>query len=313
MDKYQKYKQYCKQKVPLHINDFKGREIVIWGASDGGHILKDYVETLGYNCSFFVDSRYKEKKEWCGLEVKSVDILDVKKHYVLVGIMSFVYEVEDNLFQNGYTHNDYVYIYDNEAYNKDDIEYKGCKIGRYTYGYEALFKDTSIVKKIGRYSSINCTARVYNNHSLDCVTTHPFLDYRMFYSYDKQEERMRLCKKYGKYGENMNYYTSPIRSNEDITIGNDVWIGANVVLLPGVHVGDGAIVAAGAIVTKDVAPYTVVGGVPAKVIKKRFSDDLIEKFMKICWWNWSVDKIEENIEWFYQPELFCEKFGNSIL
>ena len=83
-------------------------------------------------------------------------------------------------------------------------------------------------------------------------------------------------------------------------------------ILPGVAIGDGAILAAGAVVTKDVKPYTVVGGVPAKTIKKRFDDEMIETFLKIKWWEWTVDKIEENIELFYQPEVFCEKFGKEL-
>ena len=91
-------------------------------------------------------------------------------------------------------------------------------------------------------------------------------------------------------------------------IGNDVWIGTNVFLLAGVKIGDGAIIGAGAIVTHDVEPYAVVGGVPAKVIRYRYPKWMIESFMRIQWWDWSLEKIEENIELFYQPELFCKTF-----
>lgn len=142
---------------------------------------------------------------------------------------------------------------------------------------------------------------------MDCVTTHPMLDYRMFYSYEKQKQRNEYCKKYGKYHDNAPFVNSPIRDNKPIKIGNDVWIGANVIILPGVVIGDGAVLAAGAVVTKDVEPYSVVGGVPAKLIKKRFSDEMIEKFLKIKWWDWTIEEIEENIELFYQPEKFIEK------
>lgn len=308
MDKYDKYRMLCESKIPKVTHNFQNRELVIWGASDGGRIVKDVLEKLGYQCAFFVDSKYEQKQEFCSVDVRSPQILNPEKQYVIVGIMSFVYDIEEELHAMNYTHNDYMYVLDNEGYNKDDIEYKGCKIGRYTYGYQALFNDFPIVKSIGRFCSINYTAKVFNNHSLECVTTHPLLDYRMFYSYDKDDERKRLCQKYGKHGMDMNCYTSPIRSNEDIIIGNDVWIGANAIILPGVHIADGAVIAAGAVVTKDVAPYSIVGGVPAKEIKKRFSDDIIEQFLKIRWWDWSVDQIEENIEWFYQPELFCERF-----
>jgi virginiamycin A acetyltransferase len=82
----------------------------------------------------------------------------------------------------------------------------------------------------------------------------------------------------------------------DTVIGNDVWIGQNVTILPGVHVGDGAIIAANAVVAKDVPAYHIAGGNPAKVIKKRFADDLIDHLLKIKWWDWPAEKIFANLE-----------------
>lgn len=81
----------------------------------------------------------------------------------------------------------------------------------------------------------------------------------------------------------------------DTVIGNDVWIGANAIIMPGITVGDGAMIATGAIVTRNVAAYTVVGGNPAKVLKKRFADDEIEMLLKLKWWDWSIEKIKENM------------------
>ena len=81
----------------------------------------------------------------------------------------------------------------------------------------------------------------------------------------------------------------------DIVVGNDVWIGYEAVILSGVTIGDGAVIGARAVVTKDVPPYTIVGGVPAKPIKKRFSDESIKKLQSIRWWDWSKEKIAENI------------------
>ena len=81
----------------------------------------------------------------------------------------------------------------------------------------------------------------------------------------------------------------------DTVIGNDVWIGYDSILMPGVKVGDGSIIAAKSLVTKDVPPYTIVGGNPAKAIRKRFSDEVIECLLKIKWWDWSVERITENI------------------
>ncbi len=79
------------------------------------------------------------------------------------------------------------------------------------------------------------------------------------------------------------------RTHRTVQIGNDVWIGANAVVMDGVTIGDGAIVAAGAVVTKDVPPYAIVGGIPAKVIKYRFSESLIERLLKARWWRYSPE------------------------
>lgn len=81
---------------------------------------------------------------------------------------------------------------------------------------------------------------------------------------------------------------------------------SHVSILPGVHIGDGAVIAAGAVVSKDVEPYAVVGGVPAKVIKYRFSKIEINLFMRIKWWNWTHKEIIENISLFYDPKNFLE-------
>ncbi|MEN8212349.1 MAG: CatB-related O-acetyltransferase [Thermodesulfobacteriota bacterium] len=82
----------------------------------------------------------------------------------------------------------------------------------------------------------------------------------------------------------------------DTIIGNDVWFGFNTMVMPGVTIGDGAIIATGSVVTSDVAPYSVVGGNPAKFIKKRFDDTTIEELLKIRWWDWSIEKISKNLK-----------------
>ena len=82
----------------------------------------------------------------------------------------------------------------------------------------------------------------------------------------------------------------------DTVVGNDVWIGQNVTVLPGVHIGDGAIIGANSVVTKDVPPYSIVGGNPAKLIRKRFDDETIEFLLQLKWWDWTAEKIFENLE-----------------
>lgn len=82
----------------------------------------------------------------------------------------------------------------------------------------------------------------------------------------------------------------------DIVIGNDVWIGYEAVVMAGVTIGDGAIIGARAVVTKDVPPYTIVGGVPARKIRRRFSDNVIARLLELKWWDWPAEQIQRNIK-----------------
>ena len=82
----------------------------------------------------------------------------------------------------------------------------------------------------------------------------------------------------------------------NIEIGNDVWIGYNATIMAGVKIGDGAIIATNSTVVSDVEPYTIVGGNPAREIKKRFSPEIIERLLKLQWWNWDIEKITKNVQ-----------------
>ncbi len=95
--------------------------------------------------------------------------------------------------------------------------------------------------------------------------------------------------------ENFNWEAHIWDNKGDIIIGNDVWIGYEAIIMAGVTVGDGAIIGTRAVVTKDVPPYTIVGGVPAKVIRKRFSDDVISTLLEAKWWDWPEEKIKKHI------------------
>jgi len=101
------------------------------------------------------------------------------------------------------------------------------------------------------------------------------------------------------------------RRSSRVVIGNDVWIGHNVTIMGGVNVGDGAVIGSGSIVTKDIPPYAVAVGNPAKVIKFRFNERIISNLQKIAWWNWDYSKIKEHINDFNEVESFIEKFGSD--
>ena len=167
-------------------------------------------------------------------------------------------------------------------------------------GYGSYIGHSSIISgKIGRFSSIAYDVKtIFGNHPTSkFVSTHP-----AFFSTAKQTG-------FTYVSENLFNETSYADDEgHKIVIGNDVWIGAGALLLAGVRIGDGAIVAAGAVVTKDVEPYTIVGGVPAKVIKKRFTDEQIEFLTAFKWWEKDIDWIKENCEKFQDIETFIREF-----
>ena len=113
------------------------------------------------------------------------------------------------------------------------------------------------------------------NHRINSISTYPFHVFG------------------GIWAQNTPPHLSQLPFKGDTVIGNDVWIGRQSVILPGVHVGDGAIIAANSVVTKDVKPYTIVGGNPAKPIRKRFDDELISMLLALQWWDFSPEKLAE--------------------
>lgn len=98
----------------------------------------------------------------------------------------------------------------------------------------------------------------------------------------------------GRWAEQTLDIITAMPSRGDTVVGNDVWLGHQVTVMPGVRIGDGAIIAAGAVVTSDVAPYTIVGGNPARLIRQRFADDDIKRLLHAAWWDWPVELVTEH-------------------
>ncbi|WP_027878798.1 CatB-related O-acetyltransferase [Mesoflavibacter zeaxanthinifaciens] len=181
--------------------------------------------------------------------------------------------------------------YDKLCFLKNYINNPNIEVGDYTY-YDD-FEDVSNFEKnvkyhfdfigdklfIGKFCMIASSATFImngGNHLTEATSAYPFAIFGGAWKHAMD----------GK-----SYQTKG-----DTIVGNDVWIGHNATIMHGVTIGDGAIIATKAVVTKNVEPYTIVGGNPAKPIKKRFSDDIISKLLELKWWDWDIEKITKHVD-----------------
>lgn len=181
----------------------------------------------------------------------------------------------------------------------EDRILNGVHVGRYSLPpYHNGFLNAGVVERIGAFCSINHTAMVVENHNKSYITTHSIM-YGV-----KSTADGAISDDFAVMAPLINEYHQLNRKNGRVVIGNDVWIGAGVIIMPSVKIGDGAILAANAVVNKDVPDYAIVAGLPARVIDYRFSHDEIKKLKEIQWWNWSDEKIAEKITQFADKEAF---------
>lgn len=177
------------------------------------------------------------------------------------------------------------------VYLKDVITGPNIEVGEYTI-YNDFVRDPRDFEKnnvlyhypvngdrlvIGRFCSIACGAKFMftsGNHSMQSLANYTFPIFFDEWGLDAKD----ICDAWDNKG--------------DTVIGNDVWIGYEAVIMPGVKIGDGAVIGTRALVTKDVPPYTIVGGVPAKPIRCRFDDATVEKLEALRWWDWDEDRLK---------------------
>ena len=203
---------------------------------------------------------------------------DIKKVLLMLGIPEkrILSEIDICKYLSKNNIMDYYseYIYLHSQFNYITSE---THVGAFTYGEPTIwdFNDGKVELTIGRFCSIAHGVNILlgGEHRSDWCTTYPF---------------QAMMKEF-------EYIEGYPRSKGNIVIGNDVWIGMDSKILSGVHIGDGSIISAGAVVTKDVEPYSIVGGVPAKTIRKRFDDKTIRRLEEIQWWNWSNEQIYDAI------------------
>lgn len=170
-------------------------------------------------------------------------------------------------------------IKDKTFFTKDYFRHRKYQIGDFTYGKpQVLFeeKDSSLI--IGKYCSIATEVTIFlgGNHRHDWVTTYPFTVLPEYFGEENVKE-------------------GHPRSNGDVVIGNDVWIGHRATIMSGINIANGAVVATNSVVVKDIGPYEIWGGNPAKLIGKRFDDETIAWLNASEWWNWSDEKVKKHI------------------
>ena len=180
--------------------------------------------------------------------------------------------------------------YDRLCFLKNVVKNPNIIVGDYTYyddfetvenfekNVKYLFDFTGDQLIIGKFCMIaSDVIFIMNgaNHLTDTITTYPFAIFG------------------GDWSQAMDGKKYPVKGNT--VIGNDVWIGYGATIMPGVTIGDGAIIATKSVVTKDVAPYSIVGGNPATEIRKRFSEEKINQLLQLQWWHWPIEKITQNV------------------
>lgn len=183
---------------------------------------------------------------------------------------------KETVYLKSVVSNPNIIIGDYTIYNDFVKEPKDFEKNNVLYHYQ-INQDKLI---IGKFCSIACGVKfIFNsaNHSLSSLSAYPFPIFFEEWNLDVKD------------------ITQAWDNKGDIVIGNDVWIGYEAVILAGVTIGDGAIIGARAVVTKDVPPYTIVGGVPAKPIRTRFNQETVDTLLKIKWWDWSKERIFRNI------------------
>lgn len=187
------------------------------------------------------------------------------------------------------------------VFAENNVRILDCEIfGTIFFGFASYINPKGLIRsycEIGRYCSIGRNVSIgLGNHDIRSLSTSPFFEFQI------QEDSLKLASKEPK---------------RRVIIGNDVWIGDNVMIASGITIGSGSVIAGGAVVTKDVPPYAIVGGVPAKLIKMRFKEHIIEKLNNLKWWELDpllIKKISNpNIEKVIEELKLLNKEENKFL
>ncbi len=186
----------------------------------------------------------------------------------------------------------------------------GVSVGRYSFGVEKHCYSGCKIESIGSFCSIHEDVVLgAGNHPISLISTHPMLYKDKNHLCGHDHVPVGILDKYNRpYLKEISKYCK----NDKIIIGNDVWIGAGVVVMPSVKIGNGAIIGANAVVTTDIPDYAIAIGVPAKVLRYRFSESEIDILNHTKWWNWTDEEIAESSHLLTDPSLFFEKYKKRV-
>lgn len=282
-------------------SELLARKVVVWGAGSLADFVSDILEEdFGVSPSLYVD--WSEQN--IGSRIKGVEVATPANFRHHPNYQEFFVVVAASAWRNAgcvlrnmglENLKDFVVSFcgfrNARTFYRDEdlgsLVFVGQRTSTFEFMQKSLIQYRLIgwpITKIGAYSSIAIGAAIVQNHPMYATTS------SYFFSKDDR------C-----FEKNFRAHNPPTE------IGNDVWLGRNAIILPGVKIGNGAIVGAGAIVTKDVPDYAIVVGNPARVIRKRFESEAIELFNTAQWWNWRPEKIEK------YRDLFTDENVNRFL
>ncbi len=285
MDTFYEIKSAIEEKVKQGNRDF-----IIYPYGRAGMQTKEILNNcFGIQEAYIIDNKLSTYNN----QIFPISILkqvDCTKFFILFACMDpELYNRLNNELSAYVPHNNIVDIFQNLR----DKPFAKTMAGKYSYG---PLCDHWLVEKIGAFCSTAYGADVVENHPVQYISTHPFM-----YAGGTNDEW-----KYLNNNPAEPWFFPGITPHgfhykrKRIIIGNDVWIGRNVLITNGSNIGNGVIAAAGAVITKDVPDYAVVAGVPARIIRFRYSSEQIKELNKIAWWEWPDDKIRYYYEDFYE-------------